>query len=181
MHTYTDIYIYIYIYSERYYDMYICIYAYVCLSLSLSLFLSLSLYIYIYAYTHIDTFMYYTHIPYISLQGVDAKDFCAAVLCTPVMCVYIHIYTYIYIYIHTHTHALINDNHIINSSSAARNQAMSQLHVIEPASSTANPPTNIMDFRGFDSGTILILRVGILMSMGNFPESLTQAILAGVC
>ena len=35
-----------------------------------------------------------------------------------------------------------------------------------------------MDFGGFDSSIILALRGG--MSMGNFPESLSQAILAGI-
>ena len=46
---------------------------------------------------------------------------------------------------------------------------------------TANLRTNIMDFRGFDSSILLILRGGIiLMSMGDFPESLSQAILVGI-
>ena len=36
-----------------------------------------------------------------------------------------------------------------------------------------------LDFRGFDSSRLLILRVGILMSIGNFPESLSQAMLVG--
>ena len=38
-------------------------------------------------------------------------------------------------------------------------------------------PTNIVVFRGFDSSIILNLRVGILMSVGDSPESLSQAIL----
>ena len=38
----------------------------------------------------------------------------------------------------------------------------------------------ILDFRGFDSSRILTLWGGILMSIGDFPESLSQAILAGV-
>ena len=37
-----------------------------------------------------------------------------------------------------------------------------------------------MDFGGFDSRIILILRRGILMSIGNIPGSLSQAILAGI-
>ena len=37
-----------------------------------------------------------------------------------------------------------------------------------------------MDFRGFDSSTVLILRGGIPRPTGNFPESLSQAILVGV-
>ena len=45
---------------------------------------------------------------------------------------------------------------------------------------TPNLPTNIMDFRGFDSSIILIYRVGILMSIGNLPESLSQAMLVGI-
>ena len=45
---------------------------------------------------------------------------------------------------------------------------------------TASLRTKIMDFRGFDSSGILISRGGIvLMSTGNFPESLSQRILAG--
>ena len=44
---------------------------------------------------------------------------------------------------------------------------------------TANLRTKIPDFRGFDSSRILILRGGILMSMGNSLERLSQAILAG--
>ena len=39
---------------------------------------------------------------------------------------------------------------------------------------TANLRTKILDFRGFDSSIILMLRGGILMSTGNFPESLSQ-------
>ena len=45
---------------------------------------------------------------------------------------------------------------------------------------TANLRTNIMDFRGFDSSIVLILRGGILMSIGDSPESLSQAILVGI-
>ena len=45
---------------------------------------------------------------------------------------------------------------------------------------TANLRTNIVDFRGFDSSIILILRGGILMSVGDFPESFSQAISVGI-
>ena len=44
---------------------------------------------------------------------------------------------------------------------------------------TPNPPTNIVGFRGFDTSITLIWRGGNLMSMGNFPESLSQATLVG--
>ena len=42
-----------------------------------------------------------------------------------------------------------------------------------------SPYTNIVDFRGFDSSTILALRGGILMSIGDFPEVLSQTMLLG--
>ena len=42
---------------------------------------------------------------------------------------------------------------------------------------TANPPTNIVDFRGLDSSTILMLRGGIPRPKGNFRENLNQAML----
>ena len=45
---------------------------------------------------------------------------------------------------------------------------------------TANLRTNIRDFRGFDSSTILILKGEIPRPKGNFPESLTQASLVGI-
>ena len=45
---------------------------------------------------------------------------------------------------------------------------------------TANLCTKIPDFRGFDSHIILSLRGGILMSIGNFPERLSQAMLVGI-
>ena len=45
---------------------------------------------------------------------------------------------------------------------------------------TANPPTNIADYRGFDSSVILILRGGIPRPIGDFPESLSQAMLVGI-
>ena len=44
---------------------------------------------------------------------------------------------------------------------------------------TANLRTKILDFRGLDSSRILILRSGILMSIGHFPEVLSQRILVG--
>ena len=40
---------------------------------------------------------------------------------------------------------------------------------------TPGSPTNIVDFRGFDSSIILIYRGGILMSIGDVLESLSQA------
>ena len=45
---------------------------------------------------------------------------------------------------------------------------------------TANLRTKILDFRGFDSSTILNLRGGILRPVGNFPGILSQGILLGM-
>ena len=47
------------------------------------------------------------------------------------------------------------------------------------AGHTPNLPNNIVDFRGFDSSTILVLRGGIPRPIGDSPESLSQAILVG--
>ena len=44
----------------------------------------------------------------------------------------------------------------------------------------ANLRTKILDFRGLDSSIILILRGGIPRPMGDFLESWSQAILAGI-
>ena len=44
----------------------------------------------------------------------------------------------------------------------------------------ANLRTKILDLRGLDSSIIIILRGGILVSMGDLPESLSQAISAGI-
>ena len=45
---------------------------------------------------------------------------------------------------------------------------------------TANLRTKTLDFRGFDSHIILSLSGGILMSIGNFPEMLSQRISVGI-
>ena len=45
---------------------------------------------------------------------------------------------------------------------------------------TANLCPKILDLRGFDSSIILILRGGILMSIGNFPKCLSPQILVGI-
>ena len=45
--------------------------------------------------------------------------------------------------------------------------------------STANLRTKVLDFRGFDSSRNLISRGGIIMSIGNSQEVLSQLILVG--
>ena len=46
-------------------------------------------------------------------------------------------------------------------------------------SHTANLPTNIVDFRGFDSSIMLIVSGGIPRPIADFPKGLTQAMLVG--
>ena len=72
------------------------------------------------------------------------------------ICIYIYTYVYMYIYIHIHTQVCIYIyiyiymyTHILCGSG-------------ESKLSTANPRTKIMDFGGFDSSMILIVRGGIL-------------------
>ena len=43
-----------------------------------------------------------------------------------------------------------------------------------------NLPTNIVDFGGFDSSRILLLRGGIPRHKGNLPESSSRRILVGI-
>ena len=86
------------------------------------------------------------------------------------MCIYMCIYIYIYIYIYR----------ALRASPCALACPCVSLHVpIRGEEHTANPPTNVVDFRGFDSSLILIQRGGILMSIGKLPESLSQAMLVG--
>ena len=51
------------------------------------------------------------------------------------------------------------------------------MYIIE---STANLRTKILDFRGFDSSILLSLRCGILMSIGDVQNVLSQQILVGI-
>ena len=77
------------------------------------------------------------------------------------VCMYVCMYIYIYIYIW-------------------RSCKLWDSCAGDGAGATANLRTNIMDFRGFDSSIILIIRDGILVSIGDFPESLSQAILVRI-
>ena len=49
-----------------------------------------------------------------------------------------------------------------------------------PCPVTASLGTKTLDFRGFDSSVILMLRGGLPRPIGDFPESLSQAISAGI-
>ena len=51
---------------------------------------------------------------------------------------------------------------------------------ISATNPTPNLPTNIVDFRGFDSSIILILRGGFPRPIGYSQKNLSQAMLVGV-
>ena len=58
-------------------------------------------------------------------------------------------------------------------------QKYTAVEIQDPISTAPNLPTKIVGFRGLDSSIILILRAGILRPIGNFLESLSQAMLVG--
>ena len=90
------------------------------------------------------------------------------------MCVCVYIYVYIYIYTHTYTHiyAYTTCIHI-----CIYLYYISKTRDLDGETDrTANLRTTILDFRGFDSGIILILRGEIPGPTGKLPESLGQRI-----
>ena len=58
--------------------------------------------------------------------------------------------------------------------------AYSAGHKLTADARAANLRTKTPDFRGFDSSRVLISRGGILMSVGNLLEALSQRILVGI-
>ena len=85
---------------------------------------------------------------------------------------YVCMYIYIYIYICSYKQT---------EPGAGRRPLRGPPREVPPLAHAApNLPTNIVDFRGFDSSTILILRGGIPRPLGNFLESLSQAMLVGI-
>ena len=84
---------------------------------------------------------------------------------------YIYIYVYIYIYIYTY---------IVNEETGKKGFAYGTMTVVlRRRRATPNLPTNIVNFRGFDSSMILNLRGEIPRPTGDLPESLSQAMLVG--
>ena len=152
----------------------------------LSIYVSLSLYIYIYIYT-------------LSLSLHKSIY----------ICIYIYIlYVYIYIYIIHCIYLYHYIAHFCNASVCCRSDFGLILQIIlntlsrglphpdeqslerdgalrcqlsqkSPTARTPNLHTNIVDFTGLDSSIILISRGGIPRPIGNFPQSLSQAMLVG--
>ena len=81
------------------------------------------------------------------------------------LCIHVYMYTYIhvcvYIYIYIYIHMYIIYLYIISilGSASERAKGWGAAWAARPlgrSASTPNLPTNIVDFRGFDSSTILI-------------------------
>ena len=68
----------------------------------------------------------------------------------------------------------------VTSQNWPRNSGERLPRLVSATSCTTNLRTRILDFRGFDSSRILMLRGGILMSRGNFPEILSPQILVRI-
>ena len=93
---------------------------------------------------------------------------------------YIHTYMCIYIYTHTHVHMYGGLRHRGRfSASADGNPASPRPHQRLLGGITPSPPIKSLGFEGFDSSRLLILRSGILMSIGDSLESLSRAMLVG--
>ena len=152
-----------------------CIYIYVYIYIYIT-----CIYIYIYIYIHIYIYIYiYTHIQYIYI------------------CIYIYIYIYSFI-----------PPEVLPGAAAGRagrppgqQRRPRRPPVLRPIShsppvlqtltstlyninickqhSTPNLPTNIVGFKGLDPRMMSIQRGGVLTSVGNLPESLSQAMLVG--
>ena len=89
------------------------------------------------------------------------------------MCVYIYIYICLELPRGARSHGGRASDPRRPAGRASGGEAVSKL-------AAADLRTKILDFGGFDSSIISVLRGGILMSMGSLPEILSQAILAGI-
>ena len=97
---------------------------------------------------------------------------------------YIHIYIYIYIYIYTY-----HDAYIVLVYALLPYAVMQHKHDIiigmivsmrmHQSAADLRAKFKVLYSRGFDSSRILVLRDGILMSVGKFQKTLSQRILVG--
>ena len=100
-----------------------------------------------------------------------------------VLCVYVYLSLSLSpslslsIYIYIHIIVIVICTQIARHASRGREDKGTH----GPLSFTRSPnlPTNTVGFRGFDSSIMLSRRGGIPRPIGNFPESLSQAMLVG--
>ena len=144
-----------------------CIYIYIYISLSLYIYIYTLWYICVYIYIYIYTYIHiHTHLLLFCL--LFFFSFCF---------VFFFVYFLIHIWHILYTHTYVDDAHARPRQQEGREHGGALqvvLVIIMP-----NLPTNIVDFRRFDSSIILSLMGGIPRSIGDFPESLSQAILVG--
>ena len=91
-------------------------------------------------------------------------------LLVAVSLIYIYIYIYLFMYECVYIYIYIELFRFPSQKETPK----------RPPERSANLRAKLLDFRGFDSSIIFILRGEILMSVGNFPESSRQAILVGI-
>ena len=92
------------------------------------------------------------------------------------------VYIYIYIYVILKAGKRFEPPRRFGGASMNRRRSQRRAilwAVMKPSrfGGTPNLPTNIVDFRELDSSIMLITRGGILMSIGDFSESLSRAML----
>ena len=97
-------------------------------------------------------------------------------------CMHTYMHPYIHAYVHTCTHACTHKQpqfiDVVTVVIAICHSYNNHTRSIVYNMNTANIRTKILEFRGFDSSRIVMLRGGIPRPLGNFPESLSQQILA---
>ena len=125
------------------------------------------MYIYIYIYIPVPVPMPMASYRAPSTQRLPprARHLCLTMYIYIYICMYVCIYIYIYVYIHMYIYIYIYIYIYFLSRPA-------------PVPDTANLDAKILDFGGLDPRRILISRGGILMSIGNFPESPSRQIVA---
>ena len=164
-----------------------CVYIYIYICIYLSIYLSIYVYIYIYICMHALTHRY-THVLYYLHRYVNI------ICCPEVMVLYfLPMLSFIPLVIFggvpfrglRHSYPCPFPRQFVRRTFSWKKWVQSEVcrtlfgGVTFREDPTANLPTKMLDFIGFCSSIFLILGGGILMSMGNFPESLSQQILAG--
>ena len=194
-------YTYIYIYIHMYIHTYMCIY-----SICIYIYIYMHIYVYIYVYTYIHTYIYiYIHIYiyiytclyiyihmciyiyiYIYIYRERERSIDIDIDIDIDISIYIYIYIYIYpcIFLGGRAARFLGpkglDRVHWQATSHGNDADRTLRRDTRKLRVTPNLPTNIVDFGGLDSSTILILRGGIPRPIGDFPESLSQAMLVGI-
>ena len=123
-------------------------------------------YVYIYIYTHLYMYIYRERYREREIERDQCIDTC--------ICVYIYTSLYIYIYICSIASVGVPAAVHVKLAHDGAHALAGQIVSSRQLAATANLRTKILNFRGFDSSIILILRGGILMSIENLPECLRQ-------